>query len=139
MIGTSAESLRQKFDSEFSTRGIGFASVGITSPAVQILDGCVNWITGITYNVPVSGQLEFSNSGSFFEADTLKFYYLRKPGGGGFRIESQKSGGSWTAEQTVSTDGVLAGMVVTISKSDYRGEWKSRIIGDSGESIIIGA
>jgi hypothetical protein len=143
MVGTAFESIRKTVTSEFGLRGEGFvdaaADVAVTVNTADV----ARWITGITYDIENGEMVTFGrNTISPIEGNTLKVYYVQQPGGGVFKIQSQVEGGSWTDESgytAIDTNGATAGIVITITKTEYRKRWMLRVVGVSDTSTIIGA
>jgi hypothetical protein len=151
MIGTAQDALYAQVLADFGLSGQGFVSAGHSNGTVLNGADMTRWISGLTYSVPLNGEIEFAEGGiKFAEGDTLKLYYVIEPGAGKFKVQTQKEGGSFTDETGIGTAGVidangtLAGGVITITKSDYRARWKFKVIGlgdgagGAGTVTIIG-
>lgn len=152
MIGTARSvGLSSTFESNFGNAGFGFIEGSATTPASVEKDACLKWITGETYLVPLTGIATFGLSVALpVAADTIKIYYLRQPGGGHFKIQTERNGGTWTDEvgyTDIDTDGVLGGVVITITKADTQrwSNYRVRCVGlgngagGAGNVTIIGA
>ena len=152
MIGTSrSHGLESSFESNFGRAGFGFIEGSASSPATLEKDACLKWITGETYLLPLTGMATFGFSVAFpVAADTIKIYYLRQPGGGHFKIQTERNGGTWTDEVSytdIDTDGVLGGVVITITKPNTQrwSNYRVRCVGlgdgagGAGNVTIIGA
>lgn len=72
-------------------------------------------------------------------ADTLKVYYVARPGGGTFKVQTSTDGGAWTdvvGYTSVSADaGAAAGMVITIAKASAK--YRLRAVWVSGGSVDV--
>ena len=146
MIGTAIQRLRGATVARFGSSGMGLMDAGLSGGAMIEQDACVKWITGQTF------KLDSADDGVTFGSDvawpiagnTLKIYFLRQPGGGNFKIESE-TGSVWGAEisyANVATDGPIAGQVITITKNSYKAAWRIRCTwvpgGTNGAVNIIG-
>jgi hypothetical protein len=141
MVGTAFDAIRDTVTTEYGLRGTGFVDAAESGGAVKNTVDVARWITGITYDIQAGQIVTFGrNTVTPIEGDTFKVYYVRQSGGGTFRIESRVEGGSWAAEGSdISTAGATAGVVVTITKTEFRKRWMLRVVGVSGTSTIIGA
>jgi hypothetical protein len=141
MVGTAFDAIRDTVTTEYGLSGTGFVDAAESGGAVKNTVDVARWITGITYDIQAGQIVTFGrNTVTPIEGDTFKVYYVRQSGGGTFRIESRVEGGSWAAEGSdISTAGATAGVVVTITKTQFRKRWMLRVVGVSGTSTIIGA
>ena len=146
MIGTAYQQLRRTVNTELGISGYGFLDAATSSGTTTITNDCQKWITGTTYTVPTSGVVTFAvNTITAVEANQLAVYYLQTPGGGTFKIQTDRNGAGWVDEAgftAINTDGATAGVVIQIDKTattDVRTAWKIRVVGVSGSSVIIGA
>jgi hypothetical protein len=122
--------------------GHGLLTATPTGDVVFNETDCAHWISGRSYTLGVGGEIVFALNGvRSVEGNTLKLYYVRDSGGGTFKIQSKVEGGSWTDETgytSVSTGGEEAGIVVTITKTEYRKFWQFKVVGLTGTCRIIG-
>lgn len=147
MIGTAIQRLRGATTARFGYSGMGLMDAGISGGAVIEADACVKWITGNTYKLSAATHVVTFGSDTSFPVtgNTLKIYYLRQPGGGNFKIETETSSvwGAEAAYASVATDGAIAGQVITITKTNYKAAWRIRCTwvtgGTNGPVNIIGA
>jgi hypothetical protein len=153
MIGTARYvGLESAFVANFGQAGFGFTIGQETSPATLEKDACLKWITGETFLIPLTGIATFGglSVATAVPANTIKIYYLRQPGGGHFKIQTERNGGAWTDEvgyTDIDTDGVLGGVVITITKADTQrwSNYRVRCVGlgngsgGAGNVTIIGA
>lgn len=153
MIGTARYvGLESAFVANFGQAGFGFTIGQGTSPATLEKDACLKWITGETFLIPLTGIATFGglSVATTVPANTIKIYYLRQPGGGHFKIQTERNGGAWTDEvgyTDIDTDGVLGGVVITITKADTQrwSNYRVRCVGlgngsgGAGNVTIIGA
>lgn len=135
MLTGASPQLTSTLTSSLGSSGSLLIDAAVTAPAYIEYDACTKWITGQTANVPLGGVATYPGAANVaIEGNTLKIYYLIQPGGGFFKVESQKNNGSWVTESgysAVSTAGTLAGGVISITKpsSDYKGLFRIRITG----------
>jgi hypothetical protein len=141
MIGTALATLRGQLESYGELSGWGLLPGAIVGGATIESDACVKWINGETWLLNASGEgVEFAYNASLaVEGDTLKIYHLRQPGGGTFKIQSSVDGAAYVDEgSTIDTNGALAGVVTTVTKSVYSKTYKIRAVWVSGTVNIIG-
>jgi hypothetical protein len=147
MIGTAIQRLRGATVARFGSCGVGLMDAGLSGGATIEQDACVKWITGQTFKLDSADDVVTFGSDVAWpvSGNTLKIYYLRQPGGGNFKVESE-TGAVWGAEPSygnVSTDGPIAGQVITITKTNYKAAWRIRCTwvsgGTNGPVNIIGA
>jgi hypothetical protein len=145
MIGTASEmttAISQLYTAGGS--GSGLLGGGLAGGAVIEKDACLKWINGETWKLSNTGHMvTLGSAGGTFSVvgDTLKIYYLRQPGGGIFQIQSDMNMANSFANEgaTIDTNGALAGMVVTITKSNYRQTWRIRCVWSSANGQVTGA
>lgn len=145
MIGTAQSRIKPAVDAHLDTTSFGWLNPAVSGGAATEDDACVKWITGTTYALDNTGEtVTFGDEVSFaVEGNTLKVYYLRQPGGGVFKIQSSLNGAAFADEAgytTINTNGALAGVVVTIPKSNWRANWRIQCVHVSGGLVnVIGA
>lgn len=147
MIGGATQKFRLANSAYLGETDMAWADGGVSGGAVVEYDACVKWLTGQTYALSGSGHTAtFGNSVSFgISGNTLKIYYLKQSGGGVFKVQSEKNqSGTWSDEAgytAVDTSNASnAASVITITKSDYRANWRVRCVWVSGGLVnIIGA
>lgn len=102
-----------------------------------------HWFTGTLVRLTAAAHVATVNLDNAVgvEANTLKLYYVKKPGGGVFKVQTRFNGGTWTDEAahlTVSTDAAVDGGIISITKTNIRVLWEIRAVWVSGEVDIIG-
>lgn len=145
MFGTSS-TLTNSIITKFTTgnSGAGLMPAGRTGGAVAELDSCLKWISGETTKLSGAGHtVTYGGAATFAVAsDTLKIYYLQQPGGGIFKIQSDMNDANVFADEagytSIDTNGAIAGMVVTITKSNYRQKWRTRCVWVSANGQVTG-
>jgi hypothetical protein len=101
-----------------------------------------HWFNGTIVRLSGSGHTATVNVDSVVpvEANTLKLYYVKKSGGGVFKVQTRMNGGTWTDEAaylTVDTNGATNGGVITITKTNLRAVWEIRAVWVSGGQVDV--
>lgn len=98
------------------------------------------WFTGDLFSVGVGGELAFGEGGFYGKADKIVLFYSKSPGGGSFKVQSQKFGESWVDEvgytdvDTNNTSVSIGVIELTKNPNDLN---KVRVVGLTGDSEII--
>jgi hypothetical protein len=135
--------LRDAFHQVFGFGGYSYLDALAVGGAFSGSTDFTDWFKGRFVRISASGHMAMVNVDSVLpvEANTLKLYYVRKPGGGVFKVQTRKNLGTWTDEAsylTVSADGELSGQVISITKTDLRSIWDIRAVWVSGTVDIFG-
>lgn len=145
LIDNASAILLNTFQRIYGVCGVSLGELtGSTSlGATTVNDAFTYWITGDYFNVPAAGEVIFSQFGTTaVEATELRVYYVTEPGAGTFKVQTSVNGGAYADEvgyTNVSADAVLAGHVISIAKTTWRGRWRIKIVGLTGTVKIIGA
>ena len=96
------------------------------------------WMTGGFYEVPVNGTITFQRSGSYQKASKLTIYYIKEPGAGHFKVESNNNGGGWVTEiaDIDASNATRIGAVWTVTKG-VTGLYQLRVTGISGGNVKL--
>jgi hypothetical protein len=101
-----------------------------------------HWFNGTIVRLTGSGHVatvNVDNNGAV-EANTLKLYYVKKSGGGIFKVQTRMNGGTWTDEPgylNVDTNAATNGGVITLTKTNLRAVWDIRAVWVSGGQVDI--
>jgi hypothetical protein len=148
MVGTNTTAIKSQIATTFGISGYSLSPTNSGGASVITTD-TTKWITGILGRMTASGHtLTLTNTSYAVAGDKLKLYYITQPGGGTFKLVSNKNGATtggdlgdgWLNESgydAVSTDGTLGAAVITITKSDYNAVWKLRVKWVSGGTVDI--
>jgi hypothetical protein len=101
-----------------------------------------HWFNGTIVRLSGSGHTATVNIGSTspVEADTIKLFYVKKTGGGVFKVQTRMNSGTWTDEAsylTVDTNASTDGGVITIAKTNLCAKWDVRAVYVSGGQVDI--
>lgn len=119
----------------------GGMSTQETSGSVTPISGeYEKWFTGDLFSVGVGGELAFGEGGFYGKADRIVLFYSKSPGGGLFKLQSQKFGESWVDEvgyTNVDTNNASISIGVIELTKNPNDLTKVRVVGLAGTSEII--
>jgi len=144
MIGMPITKMRQHIWKLFGQGGVIFVEPSGSGGATTLTTAYTTWYNGYAVRLSNTGHtatigLNGGNSG--VAGDKMKLYYVTKPGGGTFKVQSTEDGTTWTDEvgyTAVSSDGTLAGSIIDLAaKTTIRKVRRLRAVWVSGGEVDI--